>query len=191
MNGKQDELIRRAKNDDGDAFSELFQQYTPIVSNFFHHYYVRGVDWEDWVQEANIVLYLAIQDYNEFFGIHFSAYYKILLKRHLFSLIRRDNAKKRRSNQELLSIHSLYENDKVRRLMSDSVDLDAIDQVIINETIKNMIEKLDKFDQEIFCAYLQGNTLKQISGKYDCSIYKATQILKKIKTRMITLLRDS
>ncbi|UQF38238.1 sigma-70 family RNA polymerase sigma factor [Vagococcus lutrae] len=191
MNGKQDELIRRAKNDDGDAFSELFQQYTPIVSNFFHHYYVRGFDWEDWVQEANIVLYLAIQDYNEFFGIHFSAYYKILLKRHLFSLIRRDNAKKRRSNQELLSIHSLYENDKVRRLMSDSVDLDAIDQVIINETIKNMIEKLDKFDQEIFCAYLQGNTLKQISGKYDCSIYKATQILKKIKTRMITLLRDS
>lgn len=121
----------------------------------------------------------------------FLAYYKILLKRHLFSLIRRDNAKKRRSNQELLSIHSLYENDKVRRLMSDSVDLDAIDQVIINETIKNMIEKLDKFDQEIFCAYLQGNTLKQISGKYDCSIYKATQILKKIKTRMITLLRDS
>ncbi|MDY3706639.1 sigma-70 family RNA polymerase sigma factor [Vagococcus lutrae] len=191
MNGKQDELIRRAKNDDGDAFSELFQQYTPIVSNFFHHYYVRGFDWEDWVQEANIVLYLAIQDYNEFFGIHFSAYYKILLKRHLFSLIRRDNAKKRRSNQELLSIHSLYENDKVRHLMSDSVDLDAIDQVIINETIKNMIEKLDKFDQEIFCAYLQGNTLKQISGKYDCSIYKATQILKKIKTRMITLLRDS
>ncbi|GEQ61081.1 DNA-directed RNA polymerase specialized sigma subunit [Vagococcus lutrae] len=191
MNGKQDELIRRAKNDDGDAFSELFQQYTPIVSNFFHHYYVRGFDWEDWVQEANIVLHLAIQDYNEFFGIHFSAYYKILLKRHLFSLIRRDNAKKRRSNQELLSIHSLYENDKVRRLMSDSVDLDAIDQVIINETIKNMIEKLDKFDQEIFCAYLQGNTLKQISGKYDCSIYKATQILKKIKTRMITLLRDS
>lgn len=191
MNGKQDELIRRAKNDDGDAFFELFQQYTPIVSNFFHHYYVRGFDWEDWVQEANIVLHLAIQDYNEFFGIHFSAYYKILLKRHLFSLIRRDNAKKRRSNQELLSIHSLYENDKVRRLMSDSVDLDAIDQVIINETIKNMIEKLDKFDQEIFCAYLQGNTLKQISGKYDCSIYKATQILKKIKTRMITLLRDS
>lgn len=191
MNGKQDELIRRAKNDDGDAFSELFQQYTPIVSNFFHHYYVRGFDWEDWVQEANIVLHLAIQDYNEFFGVHFSAYYKILLKRHLFSLIRRDNAKKRRSNQELLSIHSLYENDKVRRLMSDSVDLDAIDQVIINETIKNMIEKLDKFDQEIFCAYLQGNTLKQISGKYDCSIYKATQILKKIKTRMITLLRDS
>ena len=114
-----------------------------------------------------------------------------MTKRHLFSLIRRDNAKKRRSNQELLSIHSLYENDKVRRLMSDSVDLDAIDQVIINETIKNMIEKLDKFDQEIFCAYLQGNTLKQISGKYDCSIYKATQILKKIKTRMITLLRDS
>lgn len=191
MNGKQDELIRRAKNNDGDAFSELFQQYTPIVSNFFHHYYVRGFDWEDWVQEANIVLHLAIQDYNEFFGVHFSAYYKILLKRHLFSLIRRDNAKKRRSNQELLSIHSLYENDKVRRLMSDSVDLDAIDQVIINETIKNMIEKLDKFDQEIFCAYLQGNTLKQISGKYDCSIYKATQILKKIKTRMITLLRDS
>lgn len=191
MNGKQDELIRRAKDNDGDAFSELFKQYTPIVSNFFHHYYVRDFDWEDWVQEAHIVLYLALHDYDTLFGVHFSAYYKILLKRHLFSLIRRDNAKKRRSNQELLSIHSLYENDKVRRLMSDSVDLDAIDQVIINETIKNMIEKLDKFDQEIFCAYLQGNTLKQISGKYDCSIYKATQILKKIKTRMITLLRDS
>ena len=57
MNGKQDELIRRAKDNDGDAFSELFKQYTPIVSNFFHHYYVRDFDWEDWVQEAHIVLY--------------------------------------------------------------------------------------------------------------------------------------
>lgn len=191
MNGKQDELIRRAKDNDGDAFSELFKQYTPIVSNFFHHYYVRDFDWEDWVQEAHIVLYLALHDYDTLFGVHFSAYYKILLKRHLFSLIRRDNAKKRRTNQALLSIDSLYESDKVRCLMSDTIDLEATDQVIINETIKNMIAKLDKFDQEVFCAYLQGYTLKQISEKYGCSIYKATQILKKIKTRMITLLRDS
>ena len=40
--------------------------------------------------------------------------------------------------------------------MSDTIDLEAIDQVIINETIKNMIAKLDKFDQEVFVLIYKG-----------------------------------
>lgn len=191
MNGKQDELIRRAKDNDGDAFSELFKQYRPMVLNLCHNYYLRGFDREDWIQEARIVLYEAVGHYDELFGVHFSVYYKILLKRHLFSLIRKNNAKKRRASQEVLSINSVYENDNMRYLMSDTIDLDAIDRVIINETIKNMIDKLDEEDRKVFCAYLRKKTLKQISEECNCTVYKATQILKKIKMRIITLLNES
>lgn len=190
MNETQSELINRAKENDGEAFSRLFKQYRPIVSNLFHSYYVYDLEWEDWMQEAEVIFYVAIRDYNELLGVYFSIYYKTLLKRHLFSLIRRANAKKRRGNKQVVSINSLNETDKIQSLMSDTMEFKSINQVIISDTIKNMIDKLQPLDQKVFCAYLEGKTLKEISDRYECSIYKTTQIMHKIKTRMITLLQD-
>ena len=73
-------------------FEELFCRFLPLVKKFNKAYYLRSLEQEDFWQEARMVLHKAVQSYVPEKGLQFASFYKLTLKHHIFSLIRKESA---------------------------------------------------------------------------------------------------
>ena len=64
-------------------------------------YYLRNYVSEDWEQEARIALYQALKTYENNKGVSFGSYYKSIISNQIYSLLRKQNALKRRDQNEI------------------------------------------------------------------------------------------
>ncbi|WP_179395863.1 sigma-70 family RNA polymerase sigma factor [Lacticaseibacillus absianus] len=94
MTEEELELIRLARTD-SVAFERLFRQYLPLVGNTVRQFYLIGFEQEDWLQEARIALLKTVGRYDGSRGSKFGPYYRLVLRSHYRSLLRRQMAKKR------------------------------------------------------------------------------------------------
>ncbi|WP_155287800.1 sigma factor [Lacticaseibacillus zhaodongensis] len=88
------EQIKRAVFD-SDAFEEVFTIYRPIVLARLRHYGLRGMAYDDWMQEARIAMLRAAKRYDGSGGSQFGSYYKMVLISHFTSILRGALAQKR------------------------------------------------------------------------------------------------
>lgn len=96
------ELIKRAAWE-SDAFEEVFAMYRPIVLARLRHYGLRGMAYDDWMQEARIAMLRAAKRYDGRGGSQFGPYYKMVLISHFTSILRGALAQKRAPyNQAIL-----------------------------------------------------------------------------------------
>ncbi len=78
------ELIYLVQSEyDQQAFLRLVQKYERMMYKMIHNLNINYNDFDDFYQEALMVLYKAIQTFDERFDKTFTRYYELLLKRHL------------------------------------------------------------------------------------------------------------
>lgn len=99
-----EELLCAARNGDEEAFSMLYQKYFPLLLRLKNIYYLRNYVSEDWEQEARIALYQALKTYENNKGVSFGSYYKSIISNQIYSLLRKQNALKRRDQKNEISI---------------------------------------------------------------------------------------
>lgn len=92
---------------DGAAFEEMFSQYLPIVYSMQSRYSIRDFDFDDWLQEGRIALNDALQSYRKGRGTTFGLYYKMVFENRIRSLLRRQQAKKRLSQRQAVSMEKV------------------------------------------------------------------------------------
>ncbi|BDR56440.1 sigma-70 family RNA polymerase sigma factor [Xylocopilactobacillus apis] len=100
---KIQELVKIVKSSDknnDDAFCELFNYFKPLIRSLQLIYKIDDFDYDDWIQEGAIVCYKACISYNGSRGSRFASYYRLLLKNHIISLIRKQETAKRKINKK-------------------------------------------------------------------------------------------
>ncbi|BDP54880.1 DNA-directed RNA polymerase sigma-70 factor [Enterococcus faecium] len=106
-----EELLRAARNGDEEAFAALYQKYFPLLLRLKNTYYLRNYVSEDWEQEARIALYQALRTYEKSKGVSFGSYYKSIISNQIYSLLRKQNALKRRDQKDEVSIDQKIETE--------------------------------------------------------------------------------
>ncbi|WP_281827907.1 RNA polymerase sigma factor [Lactobacillus amylolyticus] len=94
---------------DSEAFEKLFNKYLPVALNAANRYHFRFNDRDDLIQEARIVCYKAALSYQLESHIAFGVYFQHSLLNYFCSLLRKENALKRKADKmaESLDVTSL------------------------------------------------------------------------------------
>lgn len=108
---KTDNLILEAKTGNSEAFKKLFNQYKPVVFALQQKYFLRDLDSEDWLQEGRIIFFQVLQRYEAERGATLGKFFKLAFCNHILSLLRKQNAMKRRTALLSSSLEALVEKD--------------------------------------------------------------------------------
>ncbi len=114
-------------------------------------YYLRNYVYEDWEQEARIALYQALKTYENNKGVSFGSYYKSIISNQIYSLLRKQNALKRRDQKDELSIDQKVETEGPDFLAEITTQEPlAMQRLLLNEAIEDCEIKFSKRKQKYF-----------------------------------------
>lgn len=180
-----EELILMIKNGDGYPFKILFKRYHPLVTKMTREYYLKSYELEDLWQEARIVFHKAIQTYDQDKGHTFGNFYKLNFKHHIFSLIRKDMAKKRKIEKIAESLDGMIEKGISPQYITNGKEgLSALDILQVKEKLAGYHHTLSKFEQKVFSLYLKNNEVDKIAEQLQCDSLQIKNALDRCKRKL-------
>ncbi|MGY3778313.1 sigma-70 family RNA polymerase sigma factor [Isobaculum melis] len=152
-----------------DSFLPFFEQYKPIVLKMMRTYYLKGFEDADWFQEAMLSFYQTILRYDPEKGHTFGNFFKLSFKHHIFSLIRKDAAQKRKIDKEYVSLDAIYEkNGQQELMMNDQQDDITYKQVTIHEDFTEYFQQLSPYEKKVFNQNLYQQSISDIAETLSC-----------------------
>ncbi|MDN6626150.1 MAG: RNA polymerase subunit sigma-70, partial [Pisciglobus halotolerans] len=129
------EIISIIQGGDYHPFELLFLRYEPLVKKMVQTYYLQGYEKDDFYQESRMVFDKVIKTYDSERGLTFGSFYKVTLRHHFFSLIRKDMAKKRKADKFADSLEMLAEAGKLPNSMFIKSDYTYQEALEVKENI--------------------------------------------------------
>jgi len=172
-------LINRVRGGDQEAFLELLEKYKPLlhsqVSKFTNDDLTKAL-YEDLLQEATLVFYNAILNYdNSQHDVEFGLYARICIYNALVSQMR---VISRRKAEELTEPDS--------RTFLESYVSDPAKNIVEAENVQNIYSVIKKnlsdYEYSIWHSYMLGKTAKEIAeviGKDEKSVSNAVYRIRK------------
>ena len=174
-------LIESAKLGDDASFGVLLNKYESLLLSLSKKYSDMCPEPlredEDFLQEAKIAFFRAIQTYNVEKNITFGAYAKTCIRNKLISCIRTMTSKKRKK--------SLKNEDKssYRDVAQESVVFKEQKEIIYSLAQNN----LSQYERKIFGMYLSGCRAKEISKKIGKDEKSVNNAIYRIKSKLSRL----
>lgn len=182
---KDIEMIEMIKEGDYSPFEVLFQRYMPVVKSTIKELYIKGFDRDDFIQEARIAFSKTIHFYDGERGLTIGNYFKLNLKNHLFSLIRKDMAQKRRISKVSESWEGLLENgfspyytEQYKREMAFEKDLE------LKECLPDYIKSLSNLECQVLAHHLRRIDKEEIAVELNCSVTQIVNALDRCKRKL-------
>lgn len=193
MQERDTELILRSRAGDTDALEELLEIYRPLVMSRASSYRVKGLDIDDFAQEAMIGLYQAISTYDPARGTPFAALAETTVENRLIDRWRKAKRDKDKAIQEALSLETPVTDDREVTLgQTLEADSDPEDLVLAAERFRQVMDffeaELSAYEQQVAKARMRGQSYKEIAtelGRREKSIDAALQrVRRKLRAHM-------
>src|SRR5699024_4757572 len=128
-----------------------FARFRPLLNRYQRKYYFVDYDKEDIEQEAWIAFVESYRTYNHQLNITFASYYNKVLRNHLNSVLRYQNAYKRTSNIDKVSWDLIEEetSDYNVRFVNQQTQ---VDEVISKVIVKNLLFSLSQINVIVIIA---------------------------------------
>jgi len=189
-----EELVGLIKQGETIYFEELFTRFLPLVKKMNNLYYFRFIERDDFWQEARIVMHKAVVAYDPDKGLQFSGFFKLMLEHHVYSLIRKETAQKRKIDKGAISLDQLMENEGNSQLdrsfIGKTMDQVSLEDVVqVRESTDSYFSCLSHFEQDVFTRFLLGKDFSVIAGEMDCETTQIKNAFDRCKQKMKRLLR--
>lgn len=181
-----DELIQLIKNGNEELFDIIFQRYYILAIKTIKDFYLKSYELEDLLQEARMVFLKVIHTYDSEKGHTFGNFYKLNLKHHIFSLVRKDMAKKRRLEKNAESLEGLLEKKEHMQhyILHGKEQLPTVELLQVREKLVDYQETLSKFEQRVFLNYIHHMEVEEIADKLECDLVQVKNALDRCKRKM-------
>ncbi|MFV0559934.1 MAG: RNA polymerase sigma factor [Enterococcus sp.] len=180
-------LIEAALRGDEQAFVKLYRQYMPMVNRLQGLYYIRGYRDDDWAQEARIALYRAIKTYKVQSGVSFGCYYKRVMINQIFSLLRKQNALKRREQKDEVSIEQKVSVDGADFLAeSFSTEPAALQFLLLKEAVDECPIQFSKRELYILHKHVLGYSAEEMANELGVELRQVTNAYSRVKAKLRT-----
>ena len=162
------ELVEYAKEGSEVATTTLLIKYKGMIRKVSRNYFItRGVDHEDFVQEASLAFIKAIQRYSPDKGSQFSTFAYQCMDNRLRDIVRSNHSLNNENFNNAQSITEL--NGKQSERIPGTHTPDPISQAIRNETIEKILflakEELSKKQYDVLMLFLEGYSYAEIQEK--------------------------
>lgn len=181
-----DKLIISAKSGDKRAKEEIINRLQPLIISSIKRYYNYSYEYEDLVQDGNLMILQCIEDYDESKGAQFLGYVKLRLK-YMYLL-------KHRTKRHL-SLNEPAEDGEIEIidiLVSENKGvLDLVLEKEMSIRLRKAIEGLTSRQREIIiCYYIGGRTLEEVSEmlgiSYRTVVNTKARAMEKLKRAFVT-----
>ncbi len=176
-------FIKQSKKGNQEAFVKLMKQFEPVVLKMKKMYYVKDFDQEDWLQEGKIIGYQSVMNYDLLKGLSFGYYFKLNLERHIFSILRKQNAYKRQSDVQAISLDGKMAECGDTFLLEESAAYDCFAPIYMRDRIAEFYTQLSAFEARIFTLYIKKYSVQQIAEMLDCTELKVKSGLDRVRRK--------
>ena len=156
------------RNDDAHAL--LIRKYQPLIKSKLRYFKIRPSDYEDYLQEGNLVLALAIRKFNPVFGKTFTRFFELLLVRAIAAKMTPAHKQLIYFSEEMFD-HVLVQETPRLRLLPKHIELAQ--------------QALNELEYKIFVAhYHESLGLDQIAHDHDLDVKKVYNCIYQIKRKL-------
>lgn len=165
-----------------DYFEPLFYRFSPLVKRYMRDYFLRYVEYEDLMQEARLVMLDAIERYDSEKGMRFSGYYRLMLQHHIYGIIRKENAHRRKCDRSALSFDELLESSKIAQMAF--IDYQTPEHVLaLREAYRDYGELLSKFEKEVYLLFIRGLSIKAIADELEVEYIRVKNAIERCRQK--------
>lgn len=186
MYSELNELLLKAKDGDIDSKEEILKRLQGLIFKSIQKYYNNRFEYEDLIQEGNLVVLQAIEDFDNSKGVYFLGYVKTMLK---YAYLNKHRIKHHPS----LNITLGDDNGEwIDLLESDNlVPLDRIIKLEVHTILHDALSILTDRQRQIVLAYYMerlsiGDIAKRLDISYRTVINTKVRALKKMKEYLIS-----
>ena len=179
------ELIQSIKGGNEEPFDILFERYRALAIKMTNGYYLKSFEAEDFLQEARMIFLKAIHTYDSEKGHTFGNFYKLNLKHHMFSLVRKDMAKKRTIEKLAESYDNLLEmREGMQHPRHGNVETPTLELLQVREKLADYQATLSEFEQKVFLDYIHNIDVEDIAENLNCDLSQIKNALDRCKRKM-------
>lgn len=161
-----EQLVYLIQHLNQDPFEVLLERYSPLIAKMVREFSVHGFDSEDLWQEARFVFHRIVHSYEKDKGVTLGVFFKLSLQNHLLSLVRKNQAEKRKSERQAASLDSMMENGDAYPFEYRVAEKDApLDYIILDDQLKGFPEALSAFEREVFQAHMDKQSFEEIAQR--------------------------
>lgn len=179
-----DKLVEEAKKGNQESMGEIVNRLQPLIISSIRKYYNNFKEYEDLVQEGNLMILESINKFDPTKGVHFLGYIKLNLR---FLYLDKHKRKLHLSLNEPIGEDNM---EMIDFLVSD--EMDALDVMLENETntqLSKALEKLTERQREIIVLYYVNKMgMEDIANKlgisYRTVVNTKTKALEKLRKQM-------
>ena len=154
------DLLEKAKSGDTSCAEEILSRVQGLIFNSIQRYYNNRNEYEDLIQEGNLVVLQAIKEFDESRGVHFLGYVKTMLK---YTYLNKHNIKHHLSLN--VAVGDNAETELMDMLESDEIS--TLDNLLMMEEVSELkyaLEKLTDRQREVIIAfYIERLSINDIS----------------------------
>ncbi len=177
------EWIEEIKKGNEIVLRQYFKQYQPVVLKASQEFFLRSFDYDDWIQEGFIVFYRSVLNYKENLGVSFGLYFKNNFHRHVISMLRKQQALKRRSNEDLYYLDDETNGEGISSFFESQVEESRfVEEIFVRDRTKQFYHQLKPFDQKILDLYHKGFDPAEMAlflGVSDEEVKKSLKVIHK------------
>lgn len=186
-----EQLLFLIKYGNKDPFEVLMMRYYPLVGKAIQGYYLRGYDQEDFRQEARMIFYHAVHSYDAAKGYTFGKFFQLALRNHIYSLVRKDMAQKRRMEKTATSLDGLAEKGMVPHHATEHQHAPTpLDYILVNDKLSEYKDSLSPLEQKVFSAYLKKEPFEEIAEDLEVTENQVKNALDRCKRKMKDQLKE-
>lgn len=164
------ELLYMINEDSQEALEIMIEKYKPLIYSRLKAFRIRKSQIDDYYQECLLVLLKAIKNYDSKYQKTFTNYFDLMIQRKIMDLLR-------------------YSKNRDNHILCEDIDIVVAyvpkQEEIDEEKIIKLINKLSKFEQEVFILKFKENLAsKEIANKLDVPIRKVYSATERIKSKL-------
>ena len=195
---QDEEVVKLAQEDDGEALSYLLDKYKNFVRTKARSYFLIGADHEDIVQEGMIGLFKAIRDYNPDKLTTFRAFAELCVKRQIITAIKGATRQKHYALNSYVSLNKpLYDEDSDRTLLdvlegrvTNPEDL-YISQEDLARIQKQISEVLSDLERQVLEAFMDGKSYQESAELLGRHVKSIDNALQRVKRKLFKFREDN
>lgn len=188
-----EELVYAAREGEKNSAMEcLFYRYRGFVRSRTYRYYFMGADREDVFQEGMIGFFKAYRDYRKDQGSSFRAFAGTCVERQLITALKSYTRMKHIPLNHCFSLnHPLITGERdicLQDLLVDESSPSPEEGFVNEETMQAMCRALSSLlsdmERRVFCAFLRGDTYRDIAGAMGCSLKAVDNAVQRVKQKI-------
>ena len=167
------ELLYLINTGSDEALEIMLKKYEKLIFSMIHKFRVFNNNFDDVVQEANMVLLKSIRKYSGKEGKTFTKYFELLLERKLIDLYHLE-LRNKKIDQDLI-----YFNYNEELIIEDKLDA-----LVMKEKFDKQFYKLSSFERLVYQKkFIKNQKVKEISSDLNETSVKVSNAIQRIKRK--------